>query len=224
MQCGAPGIVPLPRLGAIMGWFYSHLARLIYAESVLFPLINVTELQEVVDLRRKDYCLEEIAGEAILPNRHLFHRESLLYTDVVAGESGELSWNDPLEIIQSPDSAATEEFPPLSLLLVEAMAMLGIFSLQGLKATSEVWDKVEFAGPKGHSDAMELVLELVDCLVRETCQLKVPWIHICKRCSTTGGCRCTISTSRRSRIRCSNCLRSAKSRLHRSVDIRTSID
>ncbi len=132
-----------------------------------FHLINVKELQEVVDLSRKDYCLEEIAGEAILPNRHLFHRESLLYTDVVAGESGELSWNDPLEIIQSPDSAATEEFPPLSLLLVEAMAMLGIFSLQGLKATSEVWDKVEFAGPEGHSDAMELLLELVDRLVRE---------------------------------------------------------
>lgn len=125
------------RLGAIVGWFYSHLARLIYAESVLFQPVNVGELQEVVDLSRKDYFLEGIAGEAILPNWHLFHRESLLYADVVTGESGELSWNDPLEIIQSSDSAATEG-PPLSLLLVEAMSMLGIFTLQGLVATSEV--------------------------------------------------------------------------------------
>lgn len=155
------------RLGTIVGWFYSHLARLIYAESVLFRPVNVGELQEVVDLSRKDYFLEGIAGEAILPNWHLFHRESLLYTDVVAGESGELSWNDPLEIIQSSDSVATEESPPLSLLLVEAMAMLGIFTLQGLVATSEVWDKVEFSGPEDHSIAMELVRELVDRLVRE---------------------------------------------------------
>ncbi len=155
------------KLGAIVGWFYSHLARLIYAESVLFPPVNVRELQEEVDLRRKEYFLEGMAGEAILPNRHLFQRESLLYTDVVAEESGELSWNDPLEISQPSDSAATEGSRPLSLRLVEAMAKLGIFSLQGLKATSEVWDKVEFAGPRHHSDAMELVRELVDRLVRE---------------------------------------------------------
>ena len=155
------------RLGTIVGWFYSHLARLIYAESVLFQPVNVKELQEIVDLSRKDYFLEGIAGEAILPNWHLFHRESLLYTDVVAGESGELSWNDPLEIIQSSDSAATEESPPLSLLLIEAMATLGIFTLQGLRATSEVWDRVEFSGPEDHSIAMELMQELVDRLVRE---------------------------------------------------------
>ena len=155
------------RLGAILDWFYSHLARLIYAESVLFPRVNVTKLREYVDLRRKDYCLEGIAGETIVPNRHLFRRESLLYSDVVAGESGELSWNDPLEFSQSADSAATDESPPLALRLVEAMAKLGIFRLEGLKATSEVWDKVEFAGPEDHSDAMELIHELVDHLVRE---------------------------------------------------------
>ena len=45
--------------------------------------------------------------------------------------------------------------------------MLGIFTLQGLKATSEVWDKVEFAGPEDYSVAMELMRELVDHLVRE---------------------------------------------------------
>lgn len=155
------------RLGAILGSFYSHLARLIYAGSVLFPLVNVRQLQEHVDLQRKDYYSKEAGGEATLPNQHLYHREGLLYTDVLAGESGELSWSDPFEIIRSTDSVASKEISQLSLQLVEAMATLGIFSLQGLKATSEVWGKVEFAGPEGHLDAAELVQELVDRLVRE---------------------------------------------------------
>ena len=155
------------RLGAIVNWFYSHLARLIYAESVVLQPVSVYELQELVDLSRKDYYLEGYAREAIIPNSHLFRRESLLYTDVVARESGELSWNDPLEIIDSCDSAATEEYRPPSLVLVEAMTMLGIFTLQGLKATSEVWGKVEFAGLEDRSIARELIRELVDRLVQE---------------------------------------------------------
>ena len=155
------------RIGAIMGWFYRHLARLIYAESVLFPRVTVQELQEHVDLHRKDFRSKEIAGETIHPNQHLYHRERLLYADVNAAESDELSWNDPLEIIRTTNPAATEEGLPLSLLLVEAMEKLGIFSLQGLKAMSEVWDRVEFAGPEGHSDAVELVQELVDRLAQE---------------------------------------------------------
>lgn len=47
------------------------------------------------------------------------------------------------------------------------MATLGIFSLQGLKATSEVWNRVEFIGLEDHSHATELVRELVDRLVQE---------------------------------------------------------
>ena len=155
------------RLGAMVGWFYSHLARLIYAESFQYPPLNVQQLQEVVDLRRKEYVQEGIEGEEILPNQHLFQRESLLYTDVVAGELGKLSWNDPLEISQSPDSTATGEFLLPSLQLVEAMSKLGILSPPGLRLTSEVWGKVEFAGPRDRSDAMELVRELVERLVRE---------------------------------------------------------
>ena len=155
------------RLGAIVDWFYSHLARLIYAESVLFRPFNVSHLQEFVDLSRRDYYLEGYAGKPVVPNSHLFKRESLLYADVVAEESDKLSWNNPLEIIDSSDSGATEEHPPLSLVLVEAMAMLGMFTPQGLKATSEVWDKVEFASQEDPSIAMELMRDLVDRLVRE---------------------------------------------------------
>ena len=155
------------KLGAIVGWFYSHLARLIYAESFQFPPLNVQQLQEAVDLRRKEYVQEGIEGEEILPNQHLFQRESLLCTDVVVGELGEPSWNDPLAIGQSPDSAATGESPLPSLQLVEAMSKLGILSLPGRKLTSEVWGKVNFAGPRDRSDATELVREVVKRLVRE---------------------------------------------------------
>ena len=155
------------RLGAIVDWFYSHLARLIYAESVLFRPINVSHLQEFVDLSRKDYYLEGFAGKEVVPNSHLFKRESLLYADVVARESGGLTWNNPLEIIDQSDSAATEEYPPPSLVLVEAMEMLGMFTPRGLKATSEVWDNVEFASQEDCSIARDLMRDQVDCLVRK---------------------------------------------------------
>ena len=159
------------RLRSILGWFYDHLARLIYAESVVFPRVTVRELREHVELHRKDFYSNAPAGEMIFQNQHLYRREGLLYADVLArelvGESDELSWSDPFEIARSADSVAAREVSRRLLQLVEAMATLGIFSLQGLKATSEVWNKVEFAGPESHSDAMELVRDLVDRLVRE---------------------------------------------------------
>ena len=45
--------------------------------------------------------------------------------------------------------------------------MLGIFTLGGLKATSEIWDQVEFADKEDPSDALRLLRELVNRLIQE---------------------------------------------------------
>ena len=152
------------RMGTIVGWSYDHLARLIYAEATSWKPSDVAQLQEYVNSKRKSHTLEGYAGEDILPNWNLYERESWLYADIAAYESGGLGWNNPLEGACTFDS---EVFTPISLLLAEAMAMLGIFTFAGLKATREVWDQVEFADKEGREEARQLTLELFNRLNQE---------------------------------------------------------
>lgn len=121
------------KLGTIISWFYDHLARLIYVESVGWKPTGVKELQAYVDTHRKAYELVGYAGEYIVPNWKLYMRESLLYVDVEADEDGKLSWGDPV----GQHSYFLTDPPPV-LQLVEAMELAGLFSLEGLRATSEI--------------------------------------------------------------------------------------
>ena len=52
------------------------------------------QLREYVDSVRKAHFLEGYVGESILPNWSLYERESQLYADIEAGESGALRWSD----------------------------------------------------------------------------------------------------------------------------------
>lgn len=149
------------KMGNIVGWFYDHLARLIYVKAASWRPANVAQLREYVDSVRKAHFLEGYVGESILPNWSLYERESQLYADIEAGESGALRWSDPNDTSWS--SAAF----PVSLLLTEAMEMLGIFTPGGLKATSEIWGQVEFADQEGQEDAERLTEELVNRLIQE---------------------------------------------------------
>ena len=57
--------------------------------------------------------------------------------------------------------------PPFSLRLAEAMSALGIFTPRGIKATSEIWGKVEFSDREGRADALALINALVKRLFLE---------------------------------------------------------
>ena len=152
------------RMGAIVSWSYDHLARLIYADAARWRPTCVAELREYVDLNRKAHALEGEVGEYIVPNWSLYERESRLYADIEADESGELSWSNPVDGVFT---SLTRRFPPVSLEAADAMAMLGIFTLDGLKATAEIWDQVEFADQENRSDALRLLRELVNRLSLE---------------------------------------------------------
>lgn len=124
------------KLGTIIGWFYNHLARLIYADAVTWKPMHLAQLRQYVEPRRKAHNLEGGAGEYILPNWTLYQRESGLYADIEAHEDDQLGWNTPTGQV----SALSWSFPR-ALRVVEAMSALGIFTTKGLKATSEIWGK-----------------------------------------------------------------------------------
>jgi hypothetical protein len=95
------------RIGPMMGWFYDHLARLIYLDAQLWRPTNVRELQTYVDDHRKSHSLEGYIGEYILPNWTIWSRESLLYADIVTDEYGEPTWNNPSSIATLPTCVDT---------------------------------------------------------------------------------------------------------------------
>ena len=152
------------KMGAIVNWSYDHLARLIYAEAVPWRPTCMADLREYVDRSRKAHALEGEYGEYIVQNWNLYERESRLYADIEADESGELTWSNPVDGVFM---SRTRQSAPVSLQLAEAMAILGIFTLGGLKATSEIWDQVEFIDKEDRADSLRLLRELVNRLILE---------------------------------------------------------
>ena len=122
------------RLGKLTRWFYEHLARLIYADSVGWRPRDVTELRRHVDTSRESHAVDGDFGEYIFPNWDLFGRESQLYVDVLHDGMRDPYWSKPNPM---PIDVVQWERPALR--LARAMSTLGLFSLQGLQATSQVW-------------------------------------------------------------------------------------
>jgi hypothetical protein len=151
------------KIGTMVSWFYDHLARLIYAEAIPWAPMHVTQLREYVKVKRKAHSLEGHAGESILPNWNIYLRESRLYVDVEAfEEDGEPHWSTP-----TGHSHMLPFYVPSVLQLVEAMSAVGIFTKPGIKATSEVWGKVEFKDTENHEDCRKLTEELLARLITE---------------------------------------------------------
>jgi hypothetical protein len=88
-------------LGRIVGWFYDHLARLIYAEAVSWKPMHLAQLREYVDEQPRGHYLEGHAGEYIMPNWTVYQRESQLYVDVEAYQDDVLNWSAPRDPAQS---------------------------------------------------------------------------------------------------------------------------
>jgi hypothetical protein len=132
------------RLNVIIGWFYDHLARLIYAEAASWKPMHLAQLREYVDRQRRGHYIEGYAGEYIMPNWAVYSRESGLYADVEASQDGELHWSSPCQPYDSGDFRPFRSFLPPALRVAEAMQQLGLFTASGLKATSDIWGAVEY--------------------------------------------------------------------------------
>lgn len=155
------------RIGNIVGWLYDHLTRLIYAEAASWRPTNVLQLREYVDQQRKTHYLEGYAGEYIMPNWCLYTKESALYADIEVGEDEELRWSDPLRSVLGSGPSFGEALPPESLVHTDALEALGVFTPEGLRATSEIWGQVEFTDQVTRLDASELGRQLFTRLCRE---------------------------------------------------------
>ncbi|WP_114859719.1 hypothetical protein [Azospirillum brasilense] len=147
------------RIGPMMGWFYDHLARLIYVEAQSWRPVDVKQLQDYVDDNRKSHYLEGAVGEYILPNWTIYARESLLYADIVTHEDGEPMWNEPDAL-----APAFRYGEPLAWRLCQALRDMGAFTRAGLDITSSIWSQIDFAETQNWSDARNLTREMLIAL------------------------------------------------------------
>jgi hypothetical protein len=147
------------RLNRLIGWFYDHLARLIYAEAVTWKPMHIAQLRDYVDRQRRGHYVDGYAGEYIMPNWAVYERESRLYADVEAYQDGSLGWSAPREPHRGhiPFFA----FTPPALRVAEAMQQLGLFTPKGLQAMSETWGSLEYRDKENHHDGEKLTEQLL---------------------------------------------------------------
>lgn len=149
------------RLNVIIGWFYNHLARLIYAKAASWKPVHLAQLREYVDQQRRGHDIDGYAGEYILPNWAMYSRESALYADVEASQDGELHWNSPCQPYDPGGFRPFRSFTPAALRVGEAMQQLGLFTAAGLRATSETWGAVEYRDKEDHHEGKRLTEALL---------------------------------------------------------------
>lgn len=147
------------KLNRIVGWFYDHLARLIYAEAVSWRPMHLAELREYVDQQRRGHFLEGHAGEYILPNWTIYQRESRLYVDIEVYQDGELNWNAPRHSYTG--FAVLDTFVPAALQVAGAMEQVGMFTGRGLQAVSDIWGRLDYKDREDHHDGQKLTEQLL---------------------------------------------------------------
>ena len=147
------------KLNKLVGWFYDHLARLIYAEAATWKPMHLDQLREYVDQQRRAHYIEGYAGEYIMPNWAVYGRESRLYADVEAYQDGSVGWSAPCLPFRSDSLFYT--FTPAALRVAEAMLQLGLFTPKGLQAMSEIWGSLEYRDKESHHDGGKLTEQLL---------------------------------------------------------------
>lgn len=153
------------KLNVLIGWFYDHLARLIYAEAADMRPSDLADLRRYVYHYRRTHSLEGHAGEYIMPNGPVYDRERKLYADIEAYDDGSLAWSTPSSAGSSSRWFLRSE--PYVLRIAEAMHQLGMFLVPGLRATSQIWGAVEFKDTESHHDGKPLMDSLVKRLITE---------------------------------------------------------
>lgn len=150
------------KLPIIVGRFYGHLERLIYAQLTEWWCEDVTRMRKMVEPLRQTHYLEGNMGEYILPNSAVYQRESKLYADIEAYEDGAPLWNAP-----TVHANGLGSMMPAILVVVEAMSACGMFTPAGLTAITDIWSQLEFAESEGLQDAERLTRQVLDRLVAE---------------------------------------------------------
>lgn len=101
-------------------------------------------------------------GEYIIPNSTLYRRESKLYADIEAYDDTGPIWSAP--------RGYSSPFPhraPTAIQVVEAMSALGLFTVKGLRAISEMWSQVTFTEKIGVRETETLMKQLLERLLAE---------------------------------------------------------
>ena len=150
------------RVKGIVKTFYDHLSRMIYADAQGWRPVDVTQLQTYVDQERQGHYLEGYVGEYIIPNWRLYSRESTMYADIEVHEDGKPQWSAP-----RGDGCSLQMFggPPLPLLLTEAMAALGMFTVKGVRIVHQTWQPLDFIDIQHFDDHRRLFREMLDKLI-----------------------------------------------------------
>lgn len=148
------------RAGKLMGWFYSHLARLIWADMCGSCVVDGAEIQSYVDLERRSHFLDGPTGaDWIYSNSKLHRREAQLYVDVEGGDDGRLRWSKP------DDSLGLSIFQPPSLQAMEGLMHLGVFGADGIRILAEIWSAQEFTLGTDHKEDERLTQAMLEALM-----------------------------------------------------------
>ncbi len=147
-------------IGPMMGWFYHHLARLLYAEAQHWKPTSIADLQRYVDHERTSHYLEGDYGEYILQNSTQWNRESSLYVDVACDEDGNLDWFSPHDM----RTELSFDMVPISFQVVDALDAFGAFTPEGIKILHAVWGAEDFTMTHPWDGTRELVGATLDAL------------------------------------------------------------
>lgn len=155
------------QIGRLLKPFYSHLARLIYAEAAGWNAVDLFELRRYVDIERRAHYVDGPISEYIFPNSILHKRESRMYVDIETYEDGKPFWSFPTD---TEFHFSASQIP--SLQVAEALGAVGVFSESGLNIVSDVWATKDFCveepsfneSPLQHHEAQRLVRLMLDQL------------------------------------------------------------
>jgi hypothetical protein len=153
------------QISMLIGRFYEHLTRLIYAQATSWKPMHLAQLREYADRERRSHYVEGHAGEYIIPNWTVYERESTLYADVEGLQDGSLGWSEPREF--GPDYPSFARYTPRALRVTQAMQRLGLFSLKGLQATAEIWGNLEYKDKERSFEDKKFINQLLSVVDAE---------------------------------------------------------
>lgn len=142
--------------GKQLGYFYSHLARGIYAHVAIGQSPTFDELRSWVDEERKSVFLDGPEGyEYIYRNRILDRRESMMYVDYEEHEDGHI-WSVPRHHDEGLALTLRGVIPP-SLATVLALHKGGFATPQGLGLLADKWRPVPMKDQITRSELRDLI-------------------------------------------------------------------
>jgi hypothetical protein len=147
------------KIGILIGRFYEHLARLIYARATSWKPTHLAQLREYVDRERRSHDIEGVAGEYIIPNWTMYDREITLYAEVEGYQDGSLGWSEPRD--SGSDCPSVARFAPRALRVTQAMQRLGLFGPRGLQATAEIWGNLEYKDEESSYEDRKLIDQIL---------------------------------------------------------------